>query len=305
MTLSIIIVNYKSSNYLKSCLASILKQDFDFEYEIIVVDNGSQDNFERVVADFQNKKIKFIQAGKNLGFAKANNLGFKHSQGKYLLFLNPDTAVIDNSWDIVIRKFNEDPSLAACTGQLFYDKKCTKRQKNIKNHPSFCSQVLILLKLHHFLTFIPCVKNYLQLDFDYSKESQIEQIMGAYIFVRRDVFEKIDHFSPDYPLWWEDIDLCYQLSLKNFKIMYFPQTKIIHYEGKSFETVYHTNTNLLKRISNRIKKQQRFNIAMLIFFKKYKPHWQHSILTLLVPINLLLTIATELCKIQPKDQGKI
>ena len=80
-----------------------------------------------------------------------------------------------------------------------------------------------------------CLNKYLAKDFDYQTRSQVKQIMGAFIFTRRDIIETLNGWDETYPIWGEDLDLCKRARNKGYKIFYLPISQVIHYEGKSFE----------------------------------------------------------------------
>jgi GT2 family glycosyltransferase len=289
MDLSIIIVNWNVKPLLKKCLQSIYDQTTGLDFEIIVIDNASSDQSAQMVAqDFP--RVDLIASNENLGFAKANNMGLAHAQGNYILFMNPDMELVENSFktmhDLMVN--NSDISISTC--QLVYPD--LERQNNIKNNPGLCDQVLILLKLHHI--FKPaCLKKYLAQGFDYFQEQEVKQIMGAFVFCENDAIKKLNGWDSNYWLWWEDLDLCKRAQDLNYKIIYTPKTKVIHYEGKSFEQ----QASLIK--------QKRFNKGMRTYFKKHHDYLAYLIIAILSPISLLLAYLSQVLAIKPTPQSKI
>jgi GT2 family glycosyltransferase len=293
MDFSIIIVNWNVKSLLKKCLASIFEKTQDISFEAIVVDNNSTDGSQEMLRELVNNQpnLKLILNDFNAGFAKANNQGAKIAKGRYLLFMNPDMESIEDSANKLVSFMEKHPGIAASTCQLIYPD--GQRQNNIKRDPSFWSQFFILLKLHHFLTWLPPIKSYLAKDFDYTREQAVQQVMGTFLFIRREIFEKINGWNEDYWLWWEDVDLCQRIRKAGETIFYTPVTKIVHYEGKSFE----------QKLS--LEKQKQFNHGMLIYFKKYHSRLTHWGLLVLQPISLLLAYLSQLLDIKPRPQGKI
>ena len=117
MELSIIIINYKSATHVLNCIKSIYEQTHKYQFEIIVVDNNSEDNSEaKIRKEFSD--VKWIQSGYNAGFARANNIGIKASQGEYILLLNADTIVEDNALDKTVDLIKTKKDAAACGVQL-------------------------------------------------------------------------------------------------------------------------------------------------------------------------------------------
>ena len=289
MDISIIIVSWNVKDLLKKCLQSIYDKAQGLEFEIFVVDNASKDNSAVMVAT-EFTQVNLIASNENLGFAKANNLALEQAQGKYVLFLNPDTELMENSFKAMFNLMEQDENIALSTCQLNYPDGTL--QKNIKNNPGLCDQILILLKLHHFIQ-PKCLRRYLAKDFDYSKEQAVKQIMGAFMFVRTDVIKEIGGFDTDYFIWWEDLDLCKRIQDLGQKIIYTPKTKIIHHEAKSFE----------QQMS--LEKQKRFNRGMAIYFGKHGSLLVYWFIGLLGLISLVLAWLSQIFKVKPKTQSKI
>ncbi len=235
-------------------------------------------------------QVNLIAFNVNLGFAKANNLALEQANGKYILFMNPDMQLIENSFIKLIKLMEKDEKIALSTCQLIYPD--NSRQNNIKNNPGLCDQILILLKLHHFIR-PKCLKKYLAKDFDYTKEQMVKQIMGAFVFCQGEIIRKIGGWDKDYFIWWEDLDLCKRIQELDYKIMYTPQTKVIHYEAKSFA----------QQMS--LEKQKKFNRGMRIYFKKHHNILSYLIISLLSPISILLAYLSQNLKIKSKTQSQI
>lgn len=295
MDISIIIVNWNVREFLTRCLTSIIQNTTGVNFEIIVVDNASNDgstaelrkNFNQEILD---GRLLIIENKQNLGFSRANNIGLNEAKGEYVLFLNPDTEFTENTLLKFKQYFDNHPEITATTCKLLYPDKTL--QPNVKRDPDLLSQILILLKLHHFWRF-KAINKYLAKDFDYDQESIVQQIMGAFIFIKRDTVNNLHGWNEAYWLWFEDVDLCTRIRQKGGTIMYNPISEVIHYESKSFAQVLS------------VKKQKRFIKGMLTYFSFYKPFWQTLLLYLFVPISLLLAYLTQLFKIGPRPQSRI
>ena len=318
MQLSIIIVNWNTRELLRKCLRSIFEFTKDISFEVFVVDNASSDGSAEMVRN-EFPQVRLIANSQNFGFAKANNLALKmldfpHSsatsqqsqesspqgevgvaqrypRSKYVLFMNPDMEIRENVFKKMFDFMESRPDIAISTCKLVYPDGSI--QPNIKRHPTFLSQALILLKLHHFFSFLPTIKRYLAKDFDYSKESEVEQIMGAFVFARHDFMDKVKGWDEDYFIWWEDVELCKRAAELGEKIVYFPDVYVVHYEGKSFEQI------------QSFRKQKRFIKSMLIYFKKHHSFFEYFILWIISPISLFLAYLVQICKIKPRPQSKI
>lgn len=290
MKVSVIIVSWNVKNLLEKCLASIFKYTHDISFEVIVVDNNSYDNTVEMVNE-KFPQVNLIANDSNAGFAKANNQGLERAQGEYVLFMNPDMEFHENTLKKMSDLKDERPDVFASTCQLQYPD--GERQNNIKRLPGFISQFFILLKLHHFLSFLPAVSKYLYKDFDYSKEYDVENIMGAFVFARRSEFIELGAWNEKYWLWWEDVDLCKKAKNANKKIIYTPITKVTHYEGKSFEQVASP------------AKQKRFIRGMLTYFKSHHTFTEYFFLLIFSPVSIALAYIGHLLKIKPRPQSKV
>ena len=296
MNLSIITVNWNVKELVSHLIDSIFQYTDGLEFEVIVVDNDSRDGSVDFLRQnhkdwIDNGKLKIIANNFNAGFAKANNQGLKIAQGKYLLFMNPDMELTENSFLKLKEFMDQTPNVGIATCRLLYGDKTI--QPTVKSNPEFCDQVLVLLKLHHFLSWLPCLKRYLRKDFDYSQKQYVEQVMGAFIFTRYELMNKIGGWNEDYWLWWEDVEMCKAVAEAGSEIVYLPITEVIHYEGKSFAQTHG------------LAKQKRFNRGMLIYFQKHHSVFAFSILCALQPISWLLTYITQFFKIKPRSQSQI
>jgi len=296
MQLSIITVSWNVRELTSRLLDSIFQFTEELAYEVIVVDNNSKDDTvkflqENYAAWIESKKLIVIANNFNAGFSKANNQGLKIAKGEYVLFMNPDMELLENSFSKLFDFMEQTPNAGICACRLLYGDKTI--QPNVKNDPSLCGQILILLKLHHFFKWLPCLKKYLAKGFDYSQKQYVEQVMGAFIFTRKEIMNKINGWNENYWLWWEDLELCKTVREQGHEIVYLPITEIIHFEGKSFAQ------------TRGLVKQKRFNRGMLTYFKKHHSKLAYIILFSLQPISWLLTILTQLFKIKPRSQSKI
>ncbi len=228
MDLSIIIVSWNVRALLEKCLFSVFKNQSDFE--VLVVDNASTDASAEMVKE-KFPQVKLIANQENRGFAAANNQAIKQASGDFILLLNPDTEILDNALEKMVEfmKAHPDAGIAGC--QILNPDKTI--QPSVRRLPDLFSSLLILFKLSHLKIFRP---KYLALDFDYHKTQSVEQVMGAFFLIRKEVIKKIGLLDEKYYLWFEEVDFCRRLLKKtDYKIYYTPETQIIHYGGQSFK----------------------------------------------------------------------
>ena len=228
--LSIIIVNWNSTAYLLKCLESIYAQTYETAFEIIVVDNASPDGNIGIVKQ-QYPDVVLIESPVNLGFAGANNLGFRASRGEYVVFLNPDTVLRNAAFDLMLRQVCSLPSVGAA-GCTLLNEDQSLQTAAIQTFPTIVNQLLDLDVLRN--RFPACsLWNIAPLFAGGTEPSRVEVISGACVLFRREVFAQIGQFSEEYFMYAEDLDLCYKAAQGGFTNYYIPQGQIIHYGGKS------------------------------------------------------------------------
>jgi GT2 family glycosyltransferase len=271
LDLSIIIVSWKVKDLLKNCLTSIFKETAKIKFEVIVIDNGSVDEtVEMVAGDFP--QVKIISNLRNRGFAKANNQGIKQAQGRYILLLNPDTIIINQALDKIVEFMDKHQQAGIIGCKLLNPDYST--QPSVRKFPVFVDHLIMMFKLHHLFT----LKRYLITDFDYNKESEVEQVMGAFFLINKEVIKKIGLLDEGYYIWFEEVDYCFRAKQAGFSVIYTPMSQIIHLGGQSF----------LKAL--KIKNQWNFCISRLRYIYKNQNLLMFFVILLLTPFSLLLSL---------------
>lgn len=245
MDVSVIIVNYNTRQLLYNCISSIIKHTFDIEYEIIVVDNASIDGSQEMVRDFF-PFVHLVESETNLGFGKANNLGFDYSSGRNIFLLNSDTLLIENSIKILSEVLDSDTSIGATGGLLI----------NSNNQ-----------QVHSYGIF-PSIKHKLQgKDFvirniNFKENRSVDYITGADLMISRSTWLTLGGFDPNFFLYYEETDLQKRMEKMGFKRILVPKTRIIHMEGES------TKVNSDRSSKNEWKSLIMFN-SMVYYLKKH------------------------------------
>jgi GT2 family glycosyltransferase len=244
MKLSIIMVNWNSLGYLRKCLKSVNEHVRDLSFEIIVVDNASPESgIEALNADFP--KVVVIKSAINLGFAGANNLGFAKSSGEYVLFLNPDTELIDNAFKTMLdQAFSvPDPGVIGCK---LLNTDLSVQTSCIQTFPTIPNQVFDYEYLR--LRWPSCSFWSIGALFVESRHPvAVEVISGACMLLRRDVFEHAGMFTEDYFMYAEDLDLCYKVRALGFRNYYVGTAQVIHHGGRSSDRVDVSNWSIIMR----------------------------------------------------------
>ncbi len=238
MDLSIIIINWKSAAFLRNCVASIRANTVDLSFETIVVDNGSFDGCgEMLEREFPG--VIFIQSDENLGFAGANNLGFTHSKGRTVLFLNPDTEVLGPAVHMMW-SFLESGADAGAVGGKLLNSDRSIQTSCIQRFPSILNQMLDFDCLRELFPRSTLWGTW-PLFRDSATPAAVDVITGACLMVKRGVLENVGVFSSDYFMYAEDVDLCYKIQQQGWKCFYVPQAVVVHHGGRSSDSKPESN----------------------------------------------------------------
>lgn len=268
MKLSIIIVSYNVEELLKKCLSSVKTSTAGIENEIFVVDNDSYDNSASMVKkNFPN--VKLIENRSNAGFSKANNQAIKVAKGEYVLILNPDTELLK---DTLLKMINymdtsgPDIAVSTCRVELAdgsLDRDCRRSFPTPSRaffHFSGLSKIFRGSKI--FDTYnMGYVSD--------SDETELDACVGAFMLIRRNVLKEVGPFDEDYFFYGEDLDLCYRIREKGYKIMYSPITKIIHHKGASSGIKKHSSQISKATRESKVRAIKESTRAMRLFYDKH------------------------------------
>ena len=245
---SIILVNYNSTQYLIDAVKSIHKQCSDVDYEIIVVDNASPDNGAALLRKTFGDKITLVENTENVGFGGANNVGYKASQGEYVFFLNPDTLLLNNAVSIFLdfMKMHKEEKIGGI-GTILSD-----------------AQGQPINSYGHFITCDSVIKSY-------SKQKHKEKptfneqafpvdfITGADLFTTRSVLEEVGMFDTRFFMYCEEVDLQKRMADAGYKRIIIPKARILHHDGGSYA-----------KIRNRsARRRLQYGRSQIIYIKKH------------------------------------
>lgn len=254
MKLTIIIVNYNVQYFLEQALLSAQKAIQNMEAEIYVVDNNSSDNSVQLVRE-KFPEVKLIANRDNPGFSKANNQAIRASNSEYVLLLNPDTVVAEDTFEKCVKFMDEHPD-AGGLGVKMIDGAGNFLPESKRGFPSpwvaFCKTFGLSKIFPKSQLF-----NQYHLGFlDKDETHEIDILAGAFMMVRRETLDKIGLLDETFFMYGEDIDWSYRIQLGGYKNYYFADTQIIHYKGESTKK---GSLNYVKVFYN----------AMIIFAKKH------------------------------------
>lgn len=253
-TISVVIVNYNVKTYLAQALVSIQRALDGISHEIFVVDNASVDGSSQYIRK-NFPEIKLIENKENVGFGRANNQALKLVQGKYIVLINPDTVVQEDTFEKLLEFFDQTPKAAAATCKIINP----DGTFSIDCRHSIPTPAIAFWKVTGLSRIFPKSKIFGQYNLTYLDPEQIYSVpavSGSFMMIKKSVLDDVGLFDEQFFMYCEDIDLCYRINQKNYKIFYVPTTQIIHYKGES------TKKNNLDYVI-------AFNRSLYQFFKKY------------------------------------
>jgi GT2 family glycosyltransferase len=232
MDLSIIIVNYKTAQFVIDCIHSVHTETKIINYEIIVVDNDSNDNSKSLILA-AHPNVIWMEMGYNSGFARANNVGIKRATGELILLLNGDTLITENALNQTVNLMKENPQAVACGVQLLNP----DGTHQISGAHTIKGGLNILLTIpyignvvrywgYRLKSKIPSVQNI------QAAKIEVDWIIGAFIMVRKNFLEKSGLLDEDFFMYSEEIEWCHRLK-KQGQLYLFSEPKVIHIGGGS------------------------------------------------------------------------
>lgn len=235
--ISIIIVNWNSNELLTECIESINNYSNSLVDKVVVVDNYSTDNSLSALKKIENLTIdlQIIHNQENLGFGKACNQGAMLCNSKYLLFLNPDTKLYEDTLKESV-EFMEKPAnyeVGVCGIQLIDERK--EIQRSCTRFPSPISMIVYSLGLNRLPFLVN--RSYQMLEWDHKKSQKVDHVIGAFYFIRNNVFRQVGGFDEDYFVYLEDLDLSLRINKLGYRSFYNANIKAYHKGGGTSERV--------------------------------------------------------------------
>ena len=249
MDVSVIIVSYNTKKLITECLNSIIKHSKIVKYEILVIDNASSDNsIDSIKQNFS--QVRVFENSTNIGFGRACNIGIQNSYGKYVLFLNSDTIILNdvlNYFYIFMESYNLKNDIGALGSILLDNNLCPIHSYD--KFPDFFQHIK-----KFFLPRNEEIKQYHSKGFNFF---EVEYITGANLFIKKDTILELNGFDSDFFMYYEETDLQKRMSKKKLRRIIIEEPKIIHLQGKSFN-----NKNIINQ-----KRLMQYN-SMFLYFKK-------------------------------------
>ena len=276
MDLSVVIVNYQTFELTRNTINSIFEYSYPFSYEILVVDNASTDDSLSKLQDYFKDKVTFIASKENNGFAAGNNQALRIAKGRYVLLLNSDTIVWENTLEDIYNYMEKHTDVGASGCRVLLengdlDKACKRSFPNVKN--SF-------FRLFHIPTNSKD-DNYNLDDLPDDEIYEIDCLTGAFMFMRAEALNEAGLLDETFFMYGEDIDLCYRIKKAGWKIIYYGESKITHLKGASS-----------KKQKNKLIYE--FYRAMYIYYKKHHADESSFLVNIVVYIGIAVLCVLKL-----------
>jgi GT2 family glycosyltransferase len=256
--LTVVIVSYRVPQYLEQCILSVVRATEGIGCEIVVVDNHSNDGTVEYLKERFEGSITLVESNHNLGFSKANNIAIRQTQSQYVLLLNPDTFVGEDSLHQVLTFMDEHP-LCGGVGVMMHNADGSVARESRRGIPTpwVALQKMLGRSSRYYMSHLP-----------WDRPGQIEAMSGAFCMLRREALDKVGLLDEDFFMYGEDIDLSYRLLRGGYENWYVP-ARIVHYKGESTQ-------------KSSFRYVHVFYQAMLIFFRK---HYAHASWFVTLPIK--------------------
>lgn len=269
MTLSIIIVNYKSKGLLKQCLRGLFDAKLATEFEVIVVDNCSSDGSEAMVRQFF-PQVKLISALQNKGFGAGNNLGLAVATGTYVLILTPDVAVFPGAVEQLLHYLEKHPQVGVVGPKLINPDGSI--QTSAYMFPTFPMAVFRRTPLGRLPAAKRQLRQYLMLDWNHETSQAVGWVLGACFLARASTLRELKGFDEGFFLYVEDTDLCRRVWQAGLEVHYLHTAEMVHYHKR--ESAANPGLGAFFSYPTRVHIK-----SWLHYFVKYRdqPHPPHSL----------------------------
>lgn len=277
--LSIVIISFNTEKLTREAILSVVKNTKGITYEIIVIDNNSRDGSVEMLKKLP---VRLIANKDNRGFGQANNQGMKIAKGRYILLLNSDTLVKTDVLSEMIAWMDDNPNCGISTCALKFPDGSLQGTggyfptlTRVAAWMLFLDDIPVIGRLvkpfHPLHGLSPFDKN---ADF-FKTKKEMDWVTGAFLMMRRKVFDKVGGFDKRYFMYVEEVDLCFRVKASGWQVWYLPEWSIIHHGGKSSTSEF--------PIINEVK-------SLKTFYKLRMPFWQYPFLRLIMKLGMFVRI---------------
>ncbi len=267
--LSIIIVNWNGGGLLTRCVETIITSAPQVSYEVIVVDNASEDDSlgqlrssEAGASLLASGRLQIVNNAENRGFGAANNQAFALTKSPFVFLLNLDTEVQPGTIDTLLHKLKSDPGIGAC-GPKILNPDGSVQTSVYFNPPRVWHTVMSQLWLYHLLPHRIRGELLLGWHWDHNRERSVPMLGGAAILAKREMIDKVGGFDERFHMYAEDNEWCWRITKSDWRLMFVPKAVVLHHGATSSKKRWSSNDQL------RVKLRAGFNFEHLAL-----PRWR-------------------------------
>ena len=265
--ISTVTVSYKTLDYVEKMLASLFAHVDRDDLEVFVVINGDGSDPSELQRTYP--RVRFIISERNLGFAGGCNLAIRESTGAFVVLLNPDTVFTSDAITEIEERMTRDTD--AGIGGISLKNLDGSQQDCVWHFPTPIDQLLLLSKVPHVLPNLPPIRRYLMKGFDYRRTQDVDQVMGAFFCIRREVIDRVGTLDDGFFLWYEEVDYCKRTVDAGWKVRYYSDVSMLHRKGGSFSRVGTWKKQGMVRRSLRRYMKKHYGIAVWTVFVVLDP----------------------------------
>lgn len=288
LDLSIIIVNWNGRDLLRKCLDAVRETTRKTQYEIVVVDNNSSDGSQDMMRQ-EYPDVRLIANTENVGFARANNQAVRDNQARYLLLLNSDAFVKEDTIDTMVEFMDSHPEAGMAGCKLLYED--GRLQPSCTTFPTLLTELFIALQLDKLFPKSPLFGKHLMTYWDFSELREVDAIMGAFMLVRNTAVEKVGLLDESYFMYSEEVDWCYRFKEAGWKIYFNPAVEATHLWWGSAKKM-------------RVEMHIQMYRSKVLFFRKRYGQLSASLLKIMLGFNCLLRLGPGLVYYAKKSDNE-
>jgi GT2 family glycosyltransferase len=290
--ISVIVLNFNTKNITIDCLKSVLEKTKDVSFEIILVDNNSTDGSKSALGKYAKaiEKIELILNNENSGFTGGNNIGIKRAKGRYVLLLNSDTLLFENSLKKMVEFMDKNPKVGVSTCKLL------NTDGTNQGSGGYFPYLHRLFTWMFFIDDLPFISALMKSVHPkpaselFNTKHEQDWVTGAFFLIRSETVKDVGLLDDDFFMYVEDLEYCYRVKSKGWKVFYTPETAITHIGGASGASV---NT-IVREIKN-----------LKLFYKKHRPFWETIVAQTLLKLGCLARIIVFGLILQRREKGSI
>lgn len=230
LDMTIIVPNYNTKDLLRQCFRSIFQHTTGISYEVICIDDNSNDGSADMVAH-EFPQVVLVRNKVGMMYAKNNNLGMKMARGRYACLLNSDTMIKANAFGALVKYMDAHSEAAACTPKLLNPDGSI--QSSVRRFPGLSVLILQGLNWHKVFPHGKVARDYYACNLDHNKAQEIEAVGSTALVLRRSTWETLGMLDERFPLFQVDLAYCYNMLIKGYKLHYTPCAEVIHFGSQS------------------------------------------------------------------------